>query len=238
MKKPAIILALLLLSIPALYAKELTLVAGLSLPPYFLQQTHNGMEHDIVKETLAQSGYTLKLIFVPFIRLGVEYPKYDGALTINEASGAKGSYSNVVMVYRNYAISLEKSHLSIHALQDLKDKRIIAFQNATTYLGSAYKAIVQANPRYKETANQESQVKMLYSGRTDAVVMDKNIFQYYRKQIFGGDTGPEAVYHELFAGSEYKVLFNDPAVRDLFNKALAQLKSSGRYQEIINSYLK
>ncbi len=237
MKKPAIVLFLLILSVPALRAQEITLVAGMSLPPYFLRETHNGMEHDIVKEALAKSGYTLTLKFVPFIRLVVDYPKYDGALTINEASGAKGSYSDVVIVYRNYAISLKEKNIFIHTLQDLKDKRIIAFQNATTYLGNVYKTIVEANPHYKETADQEGQVKMLFSGRTDTVVMDRNIFKYFRKTTTGMDTSPQVVYHNLFEASEYKVLFNDPVVRDRFNKGLAQLKASGRYQEIINTYV-
>ncbi len=234
----AMVLISLVLSVSVVSAKEITLVAGLSLPPYIIQETNNGMEYDIVKEALAKNGHTLKLKSVPFIRVSFEYKKFDGAITINEASGVKGNYSDVTMVYQNFAISLKDKAVPISTIQDLGDKNIVAFQNATKYLGEEYKKIVESNPNYKEQGKQEVQVKLLYSGRADAIVSDINIFKYYRKAVTGVDTSAEVVYHNIFPETEYKVLFNDPAIRDEFNQALADLRSSGRYQEIINNYIK
>ena len=77
----------------------------------------------------------------------------------------------------------------------------------------------------------------MYSGRADAIVSDINIFKYYRNQLKDFDTSAKIVLHEIFKGVGYKVLFNDAAIRDEFNAGLSELKKSGRYDEIIKSYV-
>ncbi len=52
------------------------------------------------------------------------------------------------------------------------------------------------------------------------------------------DTSKEIVYHEIFKGTDYKVLFNDAGLRDDFNAGLAELQSTGRYQAIKDGYIK
>lgn len=236
MKRLVIVLLVFCLS-ATVHSREVTLVAGLSLPPYIIQESNSGMEYEIIKEVLANNGHTLVLKYVPFVRVAVDYKKHDGAVTINESSGVTGNYSDVVITYKNYAISLKKKNIQINKISDLSDKRIIAFQNATKYLGPDFKAAVSGNPGYKEQGKQILQVKMLYSGRSDAIVSDINIFKYYRKQVSDIDTSIPVSYHEIFSGTDYKVLFNDPALRDVFNKGLTDLKKSGRYEAITNSYV-
>ncbi|WP_462271289.1 substrate-binding periplasmic protein [Desulfobacter sp.] len=237
MKKFLLVCISIFFSVSALQAKELTLVAGLSLPPYIIQETNSGMEHDIIKEALIQKGHSLKLKYIPFVRIAVDYAKYDGAVTINEASGVKGNYSDVVITYQNYAISLKSKGLAINSVNDLGKIKVVAFQNATKYLGDAYRDAVSSSPYYKEQGKQALQVKMLYSGRTDAIISDHNIFKYFRKKVIGMDTSADLVYHEIFQGTDYKVLFNDAGIRDEFNQGLAEIKASGRYNEIIQSYI-
>ncbi len=220
------------------HAGEVTLVAGLSLPPYIIQDSNSGMEFEIIKEVLTGKRHTLVLKYVPFVRVAVDYKKHDGAVTINESSGVVGNYSDVVITYQNYAISLKEKNIQISGISDLSDKRIVAFQNATKYLGPDFKAAVSGNPKYSEQGKQILQVKMLYSGRVDAIVSDINIFKYYRKQVTDVDINAPITYHEIFPGTDYKVLFNDPSLRDSFNQGLADLKSSGRYEAIKNSYVK
>jgi len=237
MKHLMLIFAILLVSVNT-HARDITLVAGLSLPPYIIQEENKGIEYDIIKEALANKGHTLKLEYVPFVRLVVDYKKFDGAVTINESSGVAGNYSEVVVTYQNYAISLKDKNLSINSIQDLKPLNIVAFQNATKYLGNEFAELAKDNPNYAEQGNQESQVKMLYSGRADAIVSDINIFKFYRKNIKNFDTSADITLHEIFPGTDYKVLFNDSQIRDDFNAGLAELKSSGKYQAIIDGYIK
>ncbi len=232
-----IILCILGLSV-TVQAREVTLLAGLSLPPYIIQDSNTGMEYDVIKEALAVKGHTLKMKYVPFVRVVVDYKKYDGAVTINESSGVEGHYSDVVMTYQNYAISLKAKNIQINGISDLSDKRVIAFQNATKYLGPEFKATVSGNSEYKEQGRQILQVKMLYAGRTDVIVTDVNIFKYYRKQVTDMDTDVPITFHEIFPATDYKALFNDSDLRDTFNQGLAELKASGRYDAIKNSYIK
>ena len=233
-----LIVLCMLISASEVQAKEVRLVVGLSLPPYIIPETRSGMEHDIVKEALAGKGYFLTLEFVPFGRVVVDYQKYDGAVTVNEATGLKGYFSDVVICYQNYAITLKDKNFVINTLDDLYGKRVVAFQNAIKYLGPEYKEAVASISDYIEHDQQIVQVKMLYSGRTDVVISDINIFRYYRKKVTGMDTRPAPAFHEIFPPTPYKVVFNDPQIRDDFNKGLSELKSSGRYQQIIDGYVK
>lgn len=229
---------LILFAVTTAHAKDVTLVAGLSLPPYIIQESNSGIEYDIIKEALAAKGHKLTLKYVPFVRVVVDYKNNDGAITINESSGATGEYSDVVVTYQNYAISLKDKGINVANIQDLKDKKIVAFQNATKYLGDEYAAIAKGNSKYSEQGKQDLQVKMLYSGRADVIVSDINIFKYFRKTVKDIDTTAEITLHEIFDGVDYKALFNDAAIKDDFNAGLKQLKESGRYDEIINSYIK
>lgn len=236
MKHLILSLSLILITFTA-NAKDITLIAGLSLPPYIIEAENRGMEYDIIKEALKLKGHELKLEYVPFVRLVVDYTKFDGAITINESSGATGNYSDVVITYQNYAISLKDKNVAIASVQDLGNKKIVAFQNATKYLGDEFAQMAKANSEYFEQGNQEAQVKMLYSGRADAIVSDINIFKFYRKNLQNFDTSADITLHEIFPGTDYKVLFNDAQIRDDFNAGLAELKSSGRYDEIVKSYV-
>lgn len=229
---------LILFATATAHAKDVTLVAGLSLPPYIIQESNSGLEYDIIKEALAVKGHKLTIKYVPFVRVVVDYKNNDGAITINESSGATGEYSDVVVTYKNYAISLKDKGVNVATIQDLKDKKIVAFQNATKYLGDEYAAVVKGNSKYSEQGKQDLQVKMLYSGRADVIISDINIFKFFRKTAKGIDTTAEITLHEIFDGVDYKALFNDASLRDDFNAGLTQLKDSGRYDEIINGYIK
>ncbi|MCP4162249.1 MAG: ABC transporter substrate-binding protein [Deltaproteobacteria bacterium] len=237
MKRLALFIFIMFIAFSAT-AKEVTLVAGLSLPPYIIQESNSGMEYDIIKEALAKKGHVLKIKYVPFVRVAVDYKKVDGAVTINESSGIKGNYSNDVMTYKNYAISLKKNSVKVNSIKDLKDKKIVAFQNATKYLGPLYAKTVKSNPKYSEIAKQVLQVKLLYSGRTDLIVSDINIFKFYKKKVKGMKTTAKIKLHELFKGVKYKVLFNDASIRNDFNAGLKMLRKSGRYNAIIKKYVK
>ena len=233
-----IVILLFVFSTGSLQAKEIALVAGLSLPPYIIAETGNGMEHDIVKEVLQSSGYVLKLKYVPFARVVHDYKKYDGAVTVNEATGVKGYFSDVVIAYQNYAITLKDCGIIVDDVQDLAGKRVAAFQNATSYLGDEYKRAVLAADNYMELDKQISQVEMLYSRRIDVVISDINIFKFYRTKVTRVDTASAPEFHEIFAPTLYKVVFNEADVREAFNRGLADLKACGRYQQIIDTYIK
>jgi polar amino acid transport system substrate-binding protein len=236
-------LALGLLGIfPAPAQKQVTALAGLALTPYIIQDRDCGIEVDILRQALALSGYTVKLEYVPFARVPVSIRnrEADCALTINEASGIPGVfYSRSHVRYQNVAIALRSSHLRIASMMDLKRYKVIAFQEATSYLGPAFREVATADGTgYSEMANQDTQVKMLFSGRTDVVVMDINIFKYIRQAIRDVDVSPDVDIFPVFKPTRYKIGFIDPALCDRFNEGLARLRASGKYNLILKHYIK
>ena len=161
----------------------------------------------------------------------------DGSVTIMESFGLKNVYySDNYITYENIAVSLQKNHLKIKSISDLSNKDIITFQNAKKYLGKDFKETVSQNANYYEFYDQKKQVKMLYKSRIQVIVLDRNIFYYYRhnsKEEFKD----EVVIHEIFPANKYKIAFKDSKIRDKFNEGLKVIKSSGRYEKIINKYI-
>ncbi len=223
------------------FGDEVKVAVGLALPPYVLSETHKGMEMDVVKEALAFKGHTVKPIYLPFMRVVTSFESgaVDAAMTVNESSGMKAThYSDSHITYQNVAVGLSVNSLSVVDVPSLGNYSVIAFQNATKYLGSAFKNMAESNKRYSEKAQQDKQLAMLYSKRTDLIVLDINIYKYFKKLEKRVSTEAKVDIFEVFPPTNYKVGFQNTAVRDDFNEGLKALKQSGRYQQIIDSYIK
>jgi len=219
--------------------KELTLAVGLALPPYNIPETDSGIEMDIVREALRDRGYAIKAKYVPFARVRRELMnrEVDGALTINPDSGIEAFYSDEHLVCQNVVVTLKNNAFQVHEMGDLKDKSVLAFQDATLYLGKEFAAMADQNPKYKEIAKQEVQINLLYTNRVDAIVLDKNIFYHHRKHNDMVDTSQEIDIWRIFPPTTFSVAFVDETVRDDFNEGLKQLRESGRYDEIVKKYI-
>ena len=126
---------------------------------------------------------------------------------------------------------------NISKVSDLKSKNIIAFQNATKYLGNEFATMAKLNDKYREEAKQITQNKLLYKSRTDVVVGDQNIFKYFTKQIKDEiDTNQEVQYHNLFPKTEYTLGCHSKKIIDDFNVGLATIKKNGTYEKIVSKY--
>ena len=227
----------------ATVAAEVKVAVGLALPPYVIEESNDGIEVDILRQSLLYSGNTIKLFFLPFARvpwsIGSGYA--DAALTINESSALKDvCYSDSHISYQNVAVSIKSRNIKLASLTDLSKLNVVAFQNATKYLGNDFAEMAKENPRYVELAHQEAQVKMLFSGRTDVVVMDINIFKYFRQQVqdAGENVSAEVTIHEIFPPTPYRVAFKSKELCDAFNIGLKRLKSEGIYNAIAKKYIK
>lgn len=238
--------ALALCSLSAsLQAKEVTMLFGLALPPYVIQENNSGFELDIIKAALAVKGHSLKPVYASFslITSTLKDNKADGAQRgnpdLSEAAGYFYADSQTVF-YQDMAITLKKNNLAINHVNDLKGKTVVAFQGASKFLGPEFGAAVAGNPSYSETANELKKVQQLYANGMQVFVGDMNIFKYFRAKAGGVDTQQEIVFHKIFANADIKynhAVFKDKQIRDDFDVGLKQLKSSGKYQEIIKKYI-
>ena len=209
--------------------------------PYVFEDG-SGIVIDIVTEALRPAGYKVVPVFLPQGRGFKMFAdrKIEATSIIKKSSGLKNAfYSDYFMQYHNYAITL-KSGPRVDSINDLANLDVIAFQNAHLYLGRNYGQIVSSNPNYKELHNQEIQVLMLLSGRTDVAVMDISIFQFYKNKLSSeGKVYAEVsvVFNNLFEPTRYRTAFIDYHIRDAFNQGLQILRESGRYDEIYDNYI-
>lgn len=220
-------------------SQQVTLASSISIPPYVIVESDTGIQLDIVRESLARSGHTLKVLYASNKRAlsFLKTKNVDGM--INVPSGTPGLYySDSTIEYQNGIIALESRNLAIVEIQDLRDLRVVGFQNASNYFGSEFKAMTEQNQSYDEVVNQLAQLNMLFKQRCDAIVMDKRIFNYYHNTYMdelGFDKSTR--FYNILPPSPRYVAFHDESLRDRFNAGLKELKASGRYQEIVNSYL-
>jgi len=226
---------------PASHAetKELTFAVGLALAPYNIPEKNCGIEMDIVREALEMKGYRIKTKYVPFARRIREIAEgeVDGVLTVNENSGLDVFLSDPHIACDNVAVSLKKNNFKIGKMGDLKDKSILTFQNAKKYLGKEFVAAADASPDYREISKQQLQINLLYGDRVDVIVLDENIFYHHRNRNKLVDTTQPIDMWHVFPKVPFRVGFVDKKVRDDFNDGLKQLRSSGRYDEIIKKYI-
>lgn len=222
------------------HAASVNMAIGLALPPYIISEENRGMEYDIVKTALAKIGYELQPSYFPFARIIISMKEklVDGVMTVNEQSGLTDVYyTDSHITYQNVAITLKKDAVSIPNVQALGEHSIAAFQNAVLYLGDDFKKMAENNNAYREFADQDNQVALLFHGRYKVYVGDINIFNFYKNQLSGVDTSAELVVHEIFPKTHYKIAFHDQNLRDKFNASMREIRESGEYDRIIQGYL-
>ncbi|WP_169545275.1 substrate-binding periplasmic protein [Sneathiella aquimaris] len=223
----------------AAQAAEIKVGQGV-LPPYGIKESNSGIEVDIVRAALAKKGHTIVVRFVPFGRVGKDFQdgKIDAANTLTPDSGVKGEYSDSHISYQNVATTLKDSGLNLGSIGDLNAHKVVAFANASIYLGDDFAKMASGNKNYREVADQATQNKLLMTGRTDVVVGDIRIFQFYNKKIADQVKLKDVTYHTIFKPTAYSVAFKDAKIRDDFNAGLKEIKASGEYDQIIAKYVK
>ncbi|HSH71698.1 MAG TPA: transporter substrate-binding domain-containing protein [Methylophilaceae bacterium] len=221
-------------------AQDLTIIFTKYSPPYVFEND-TGIVVEIVRTALEADGYKIKPVYVPIGRGFKMFSdkQVDGTTIIQENAGLQAYYSDDFMQYHNLAFALKSRNFDIRSIADLRGKSIISFQRADVSLGEEFRQIATRNPKYKEMAQQEAQVKVLLLGRTDIAVMDVSIFHYYRQQLITegkADKSQEYVGFEIFSPTPYKAAFKDPQIRDAFNKGIAAMRKDGRYEAIYRKY--
>ena len=244
---PILIFSLFILTTGLCFSQEwktkpIRVAVGKSQPPYINSSKRSGMEYEIVEEALKNAGFQLFPVFVNFgdVPEQLVEKNVDAAMAMKESSGVEAFYSDEYITYHNFPITLESSGITINKVGDLEGKTISAFPNAELYLGPEFKKIARDDPGYSEVALQYKQNIDLYSGVVDVVIADINVFKWnnlHPRVTESVDVEKEVVYHRIFKPSHYSVAFRDEQIRDAFNKALAEMKSSGRYKEIVDKYI-
>ncbi len=232
------------------FAEEVVVAFGENRPPFIIGIGKRGLEVDIVREALKQSGHSLKVVQMPNARLkataniALQWGRTDAVAGVRE--GGKVMYmSDSYVTFHNYAITKAAAGIQINTIADLKGKTVVAWQNARNDLGDAYRQLVDsavpgvALLNYYEHPNQREQVEMFWKGRADVLIIDKSVFVWQSRQLATViDTEGAVSYHDVFPQETlFYVVFRQQRIRDDFNDGLRVMKENGRYQALVDSYL-
>ena len=131
-------IGLALASPTATTAEELVIAFTLDTPPYVTDQAKSGISVDVVREALKRKGHTYRVEQMPYGQLADAVARgVDAAATVIKTDGTY--YSENYITFKNVAITKQTSGIQIHTIADLKDRSIVAWQNAYQDLGPSFR---------------------------------------------------------------------------------------------------
>ncbi|MBC3870551.1 substrate-binding periplasmic protein [Undibacterium oligocarboniphilum] len=235
-------IATLLCSLPYFSARaEEFIIQVTSIPPYVLDGPRQGIACDLIAQALATQGIQTKFVRSNNKRMEIDVRSgnADAGFAGIPAGTSNVFFSDPVLEFENVAVTLSDQHLSLRTLSNLADKRVIAFRNAPSILGSEFAAVIKTSSFYFEASEQHSQIPMLDAGRGDVIVLDKRTFLYFAILQYGEQKTRERYQiHSLFRPVPRVLAFHRKEQRDLFNKGLRTIRENGAYAMILRSYLR
>ena len=219
---------------------SIELVAGLSKPPFIIEENASGIQIDLIREAFRLHHIEVNFIHMPLGRAVTGYQRLnvDGVMTLPANYQHPAMHvSSPYIKYQNVAITLAENDAVINTIKDLSRLSLVAFQNAKRYLGNEYDDVVSYSLDYREMPDQAKQVEMLFMRRTEAIVLDESIFKYIVSQSDDMRYQKPFKIHYIFEERNYVAGFRDNKLADIFNEAIVQMKSDGSYKQIIDKYL-
>ena len=212
---------------------------GTHKPPYIFEGESRGLEYDLVAAALRSVGYEIEAHYAPMERLHLMLRRgdIDCIATTNEQSGVAAYYSTPYIHYHNVAVALASRQYQIATIADLGRYSVSAFQRARFLLGPEFQRMAEANPNYREEAQQITRNRLLFTGRIDVVIADFRILRYFNLEVMDQvDVSQPLTQYPILAPTPYQLGFRFQSPRDQFNRGLAAIRRSGEYETIERRY--
>ncbi|UZP66443.1 ABC transporter substrate-binding protein [Desulfovibrio mangrovi] len=208
--------------------------------PLVMPDKRTGLEVDIVREALQLEGYDMTLVFLPAPRMldALTNGKVDAAFPLRAHAVTDALYlSDSHITFNNVAVSLEEANAVINCPSDLAKYNVEAFLGASRWLPEEFRTMARNNPSYAEQNDQQAQVCSFFARRDRVIVLEQHIFDYYAGKGSCNPLKQRYVLHDILDPAYVAVAFTERDLRDAFNRGLAKLKQSGRYEQIVWRYL-
>jgi polar amino acid transport system substrate-binding protein len=216
------------------------ILAGLPKPPFIIEKNGAGLQLDLIREAFISVNHKVNFTHLPLGRSVSGFKRFnaDGIATLPANYEHPSIFvSKPYITYQNVAVSLTDDNLSIDKIVDLSGKSVVAFQNAKKFLGDDYNASISLSTNYREIAAQTQQIEMLFSHRTEVIILDINIFKYFVKSHVGGRYNQSYTIHPIFGERGYAAGFSTEQHRDMFDQGITLIKEQGVYQLVLDRYL-
>jgi polar amino acid transport system substrate-binding protein len=213
--------------------------SSLNMPPYFITTDNSGLEQEIIQAAFAAKGYQTTFEYPNDRKKLFLENKLDCISTIVEKSGFPAHYSDPIVVYHDMAIYLANRGFKIKTIDDLKGKKIEAFNKADTILNLGN---IKQEALYREHGSKASQILMLYHEKIDVLLMDVRMFGFYHNKMYhkiraienkkkeeAKEKKKEYVQHPLeisliFPEHSYQIGCRTQQLKDDFNAGLKLIK--------------
>lgn len=218
------------------YSKTINIVAATNKPPYVYQKDGKavGFEIELVEQLLQQMGVTPVFHLTPYGRSMKMLNSSDVDAVMTASASVfkdKTILSKPYVNYQNLVVSLSSSNIELSDVSQLQNHTMAAFQTASKVLGQEFANSVRLSPYYIEIPEQKRHVLMLRQKKVETLVMDVNIFRYFKTNDY-----PEVAFSRLFPVSVYGMAFKDPKLVARFNEVWLKHKSSEAYQQLKEKY--
>ncbi|NMP32628.1 amino acid ABC transporter substrate-binding protein [Thalassotalea sp. M1531] len=235
-----IILTLSFKSFALAESETIHIIAGLAKPPFIVEEGKSGMQMDIIQAALSSENILVNFSHMPFGRLitGFQQWNIDGISTLPPNYKYPGLYtSKPYITYENVAITLQDNDIKLDSVTDLQGRSVVAFQNAKKFITGDYKLMVPNIIDYRELPEQNKQVQMLFTGRTEVIVLDVNIFKYAVRTSEDPAYKKKYKVHHIFDLRHYAAGFKSKGLKEKFDRGIQLIKDNGTYQNILDKYL-
>lgn len=235
-----VFISLNLVNATPIASTHIEMLAGLPKPPFIIQENGSGLQLDLLREAFLTVDKQVSFIHTPMGRnlSGFERLQSDGIATIPANTSLPNMFvSKPYVTYQNVAVSLTAANLNITSAETLRDKNVIAFQNAKKFLDKEYQSTVCSSSKYREFADQKKQIAMLFSQRTDVIILDINIFKHFLANNKSAPFNQPYDIHYIFQEKAYSAGFRDPQLRNVFDLGIERIKAQGTYQRVLDKYL-
>jgi PAS domain S-box-containing protein len=223
-------------------SKVLNIAFNFDMPPFmFAESSSKGIESDLVSEILYSQGYDVNISQMSksyLVKLLHSDNNFDAVSSISRVDD-DFYYSDPFVSYENYAITFKQDNIKINSIDDLQKIKFTSWKGAYNDLGDKFYKLFNpingtAKSSYSNSDSLKIDIKKFFDKKVDAIVIDKNIFQWYKLALENQD---KYTFHKIFTKeTSYPVVFKSKKIRDDFNQGLANFKKNGRYNEIINFY--
>ncbi|WP_348946287.1 ABC transporter substrate-binding protein [Chitinibacter sp. FCG-7] len=222
----------LLLASGAMSAPLFRVAVGEHKPPYILQDTHSGVEYELIVTALKRAGFQLDIQHMPNKRSQglLAVGKLDATIA---ASGAIASEPYII--YQNMAVTLCKDKIRLQQISDLTRYNIAAFHNASQLLGADFARITNDKQRYREVSPQYLLNRMLWAGHIQVAISDINIFKHFNREVDPKNSRALCPF-ALFPPTRYRLIFREASARDRFDLAMRELRNNGFYEMLAQKY--
>jgi len=219
---------------------EHLVLATTEMEPYTINDSsHSGFLNEIVIQAYEHSGYSVKVIFLPWKRavLSVKEGLHDGLVVANLNSEREAfmTYSKALIqtdfvFYKRAKNYIDEDNLSNYRIGFVRGGVITKRFHTTKWL------------KKEELRNTEHALKMLLASRIDLLISQRLIIPYQlesRGKSFEFEKIEvlNTVYESIKAYTTIsKKKDNHEEIILNFNKGLEALKNTGQYQNILTKY--